>query len=146
MKANKKICDGCGELTYIFKNVSDNEGRKRLCKRCSKVHAVKQGKEYKPTISKPIAFRSPKRSKEETQYNKKAKAFKEANPNCQIGIPGACTHKTHDVHHMGGKENELLLKEEWWKATCRQCHDWVTVNTQEAIDLGHSLPRTTKLN
>jgi hypothetical protein len=45
---------------------------------------------------------------------------------------------------MEGRENELLLKQESWKTACRLCHQWVTVNTEEAIDLGHSLPRTTK--
>jgi len=144
MQKKKKLCDGCGEQQYIFKNVTEDGVRKKLCTWCSKLYDVNQPKEDKPTkIPKPIPSRSPKRQKQETEYNKRARVFKENNPLCQIGIPGVCTHKTHDVHHEGGKENDLLLKEEWWRAACRPCHDWVTVNTEAAIDLGYSRQRTT---
>jgi hypothetical protein len=141
LKPTQKICSGCGELQYIWKNVMEDGERMRYCKRCWSCHS---GQKHKPTSkkTKPIAPRSPKRLKEEVEYINRANKFKKANPLCQIGIPGVCTHKTQDVHHMEGRENELLLKEESWKATCRLCHQWVTVNTQEAIDLGHSLPRT----
>ena len=143
MKIKLKLCDGCGEHKRIFKNVTEDGGRKRLCTWCSKSYGASQKKEYKPTKSKPIASRSPKRTKEETEYNKRARIFKDNNPHCQIGIPGKCTHKTNDVHHEGGKENHLLLKEEWWRAACRACHDWVTLNTEAAIELGYSRQRTT---
>lgn len=147
MKPKLKICDGCGEPRHIWKNVVDEEGRKRLCQGCSRIYDTNhKSTEYKPTPKTSIASRSPKRQKEENQYNKEAKQFKEDNPLCQIGIPGICTHKTVDVHHEGGKENELLLKKEWWRAACRPCHDWVTINTQAAIDMGYSRQRTTNSN
>lgn len=147
MKSKKKICDRCGENRYIWKNITENGTRKRFCKYCWSAH--KSDTSSKPTANKilfrshsPIKKRSTKRSRQETEYNKKARAFKEANPYCQIGIPGICSKKTHDVHHMKGRENNLLLAEEYWKATCRQCHEWVTIHTQEAIDLGYSLSRS----
>jgi len=140
MKSKQKLCDGCGELRHIWKNVSEEGERKRFCQRC---WSARKSKKHKPTVSKtPLRSRSPRRSKEESQYNKEAKKFKEENPHCQICIPGICTKKTHDVHHMKGREGALLLAQEYWKATCRSCHEWVTVNSKEAIDLGHSLPRT----
>ena len=139
MKPRLKICDGCGEQRYIWKNIIIDGVRNKLCQRCA------SNRSTKPTVTK-IAPRSPKRQKEETEYNKRAKKFKEDNPLCQIGIPGVCTHKTQDVHHEGGKENNLLLKEEWWRASCRACHEWVTVNTQAAIDMGYSRQRTTNSN
>jgi len=140
MKANLKVCDGCGELRLIWKNETEEGERKRYCKGC---WSARKSKKHKPTLSnKPLRSRSPKRSKEETEYSKKAKAFKLLHPHCEIVVPGICTHQTHDVHHTQGREGTLLLDERYWKAGCRTCHQWVTVNTQEAIDLGYSLPRT----
>ena len=146
MKVKLKLCDGCGEHKRIFKNVTEDGVRKKLCTWCSKAYDANQEPKHKPTKPrKSIAPRSPKRQKQETQYNKRAKLFKEENPHCNIGIPGTCTHFTQDVHHEGGRENDLLLKEEWWRATCRACHNWVGDNPAEAIELGYSRPRTTQL-
>jgi len=136
MKTKQKLCDGCGELRHIFKNVVIDGVRNRLCKWCSNSLVVKQGKEYKPTRSqKPIAPRSPKRKKQETQYNKEARQFKEDNPHCQAAIPGVCTGLTHDVHHKGDRENDLLLYQPWWLATCRMCHKWIHAHPKEAREL-----------
>lgn len=147
IQAKLKTCSHCGELKRIFKNVTEDGVRKKLCTWCSKLYDANQPKEDKPTESRnSIASRSPKRQKQETQYNKRAKKFKEEHPLCQIGIPGTCTHFTQDVHHEGGKENDLLLKEEWWRAVCRACHDWVGKHPAEAIQLGYSRPRTTNSN
>jgi hypothetical protein len=143
MKAKLRLCDGCGKSKHIWKNVVDSEGRKRLCKGCAITYEATQGNSHKPTPKKSIASHSAKRAKQETEYNKRARIFKKEHPLCQIGIPGKCTHKTVDVHHEGGKENDLLLKEEWWRAACRPCHEWVTINTEAAIELGYSRPRTT---
>lgn len=145
MQAKKKKCDGCEELKFVWKNVTEEGVRKRYCRWCWSAHENNSAKR-KPTTdtgkSKPIAHRSSHRSKEEAQYNKRAKEWKTDHPYCEIPIPGICTHKTHDVHHMKGREGELLLNEKYWKAACRPCHEWTTVHTQEAIDLGYSLPRT----
>jgi len=161
--SKKKLCDGCGCTRSIWKNVTKNMERKSYCLQCWKYRKVPKPK---PKVNnKPLAFRAAKRSQQENQYNKQAREWKEEHPHCEIGIPGRCTHKTHDVHHMMGKENDLLLDERYWKAnhmmgkendlllderywkaTCRACHEWCTIHTQEAIDLGFSLPRTTNSN
>ncbi len=137
MKTKLKLCDGCGELRKIWRNLTIDGVRNRLCQRCSNIQTVKDGKEYKPTVNKnkPIASRSPKRKKQETQYNKEAKQFKVAHPHCQSSIPGVCTGLTIDVHHKGGRENDLLLYQPWWLATCRKCHEWIHAHPIEAREL-----------
>jgi ribosome-binding protein aMBF1 (putative translation factor) len=102
MKAKQKFCDGCGELRYIWKNVVVDGERLRLCQRCAKSH---QGRSAKPTSSKKqsIAPRSPKRQKQEREYSKKRKKFLEENPLCQIPVPGICTHKATEIHHVDGR-------------------------------------------
>ena len=135
-----KRCSICGEHKHIWKNVVEDGERKRYCKYCWSAHESKNS--LKPTASNPIRSHSPKRESQETRYNKRAKEWKQEHPYCEIVIPGICTHHTHDVHHMKGRESDLLLNERYWKATCRTCHNWVTVNSAEAISLGHSLPRT----
>jgi hypothetical protein len=94
-------------------------------------------KEDKPTMSKskPIPSRSPKRKKQETQYNKEARQFKEDHPHCLAAIPNVCTGLTIDVHHMGGRENDLLLHQPLWLASCRMCHEWIHAHPIEAREL-----------
>jgi len=135
MKTKQKLCDGCGEHRYIWKNVVVNGERQRLCKGCWSCHELNQGTKHKPTSYKPIAPRSPKRKKQETQYNKEARQFKEDNPHCQAAISGVCTGLTHDVHHKGDRENDLLLYQPWWLATCRMCHKWIHAHPKEAREL-----------
>ena len=120
-----------------------NGVRNRLCKGCA---STCNGKVHKPTSRKSIAPRSPKRTKQENKYNKRAKEWKEEHPNCTVNIPGRCQHVTHDVHHMMGKENDLLLDERYWKAICRNCHTYITEHSAEAIEMGYSLSRNNNNN
>jgi hypothetical protein len=140
MKPKNKTCDGCGRVKPIWKNVVEDGERKRYCQYCWSAHESKNSP--KPTAGKPLRSRSPKRQTQEDTYNKRAREWKVEHPYCEIVIPGICTHRTHDVHHMKGREGDLLLDERYWKAGCRKCHEWVTVHAAEAISLGHSLPRT----
>ena len=139
MKTKQKLCDGCGELRHIWKNVTEEDGRKRYCKTCWSCRDS-----TKPKLSsKPIARRSPKRAKQEGEYSKKAKAFKEEHSFCQACLPNICTSKTNDVHHMKGRVADLLLDEEYWLAVCRSCHEWIEANPIEARDLGYSVSKIT---
>jgi hypothetical protein len=138
MKSKKKICDECGERKHIWKNVFKNGERKRFCKYCWSA----QHKGFKPTASKSIRSRSPRKTTGDILYSKKAKAFKELYPMCQAGIPGFCTKQTHDVHHKAGRIGDMLLKEEYWLAVCRSCHDWIETHPIESRELGYSISKT----
>ena len=143
MKATKKFCDGCRALTYIWKNVMEEQERKRYCKGCWSCHELNQGKKHKPTRSKkPLAPRSAKRAKQETKYNREAKVFKEENPNCKAGIPGKCTGMTTEVHHIAGRIGLMLLYQPYWLPTCHECHVWIEAHPIEAKELGYSMSKT----
>lgn len=59
---------------------------------------------------------------------------------CEAQLPG-CTDKATEVHHMKGREGELLLITTYWLAVCSSCHRWITDNSRDAIELGLSLRR-----
>lgn len=129
----KKLCDGCGDLKYIWKN----SGGKRLCRQCSNTGVAKLS--IKPTAKKkPIPPRSPKRSKEERLYLGKRVMFLQNHEMCMIHIAGICTYRSTEVHHSySGKDRaQFYLDPETWYATCRGCHDWCHANSKEARELG----------
>jgi len=77
------------------------------------------------------------------QYSDKIKRFKAENKFCKAKLPN-CQKIAVDVHHMAGRANDLLLEEKYWLPVCRNCHDWITENSAEAIDLGLSISRLKK--
>lgn len=139
MKAKKKFCDGCGELRYIWKNVSEQGLRKRFCKFCwSRQDSIsKKKKAYKPSL----AIRSPKMKKAQAAYLKVRMNFLLKYPHCQAGIPGRCTHNSTDVHHKAGRIGALLTDTEHFLSVCRSCHTWIELNPLEAKELGYSVTR-----
>lgn len=73
-------------------------------------------------------------------YNLKRKEFLKANPECQASLEG-CTKKATQIHHMKGRENELLNESAYWMAICFNCHRKVTEDTQMAFAKGLSIPK-----
>jgi hypothetical protein len=138
MKKNLKKCDICHKDKPIWKNHFTNGERIRYCKYCWSAH---EGNSHKPTASKPIRSRSVKRAKQESLYNKEAKAFKINNPICQAGIQNVCTTHTSDVHHKAGRIGEMLLEQSKWLAVCRACHNWIETNRKEAMERGFLISR-----
>lgn len=140
MKAKKKLCDGCKEEQFIWKNDKGN----RYCKTCwSRLQTV-TGKHTKPTTSrKPIAPRSKKRAAQEREYSKLRKDFLLSSPTCQAKLPNRCTHHATDVHHMKGRIGPLLTDTKFFLAVCRSCHDWIETHPEEAKELGFSISKIT---
>lgn len=139
MEKKKKLCAGCGEMTYIWAN---REGRK-LCKQCSYTGVAKLSI-TKPTAKKPIPSRSQKRSKEEKLYSAKRILYLQDHPMCEAHLPGICTDYATDIHHMSGKIGDLLTDERYFKALCRSCHTFVENNPEVAKEKGLSINRLTK--
>jgi hypothetical protein len=131
----KKLCSGCGEMTFIWKNVSGN----KLCKQCATT-----GVAIKPTIkAKPIPPRSQKRSKEERLYVAKRIIFIQEHPMCEAHISGICTEYATEVHHKKGRIGEDLLDETHWLALCHMCHDYIENHREFAMEKGFSIKRIT---
>lgn len=94
-------------------------------------------------VSTAVKKVSNKRSVQLKEYSKLRISYLTDNPICNIQLPH-CTHDSTEVHHMKGKEGDLLLMVEYFKAACRSCHDWVTEHSNEAIELGFSVSRHKK--
>ena len=134
IQPKKKKCDGCGELSYIWK--SSGTGGRKLCKQCSYDTGVAKLSNIKQ--QKPIPPRSQKRSKEERLYSAKRIIFLQEHEVCMIHLPGICTNRTTDIHHTysGKDRSKFFLDTSTWLASCRACHDWVHNNSKEARELG----------
>lgn len=78
-----------------------------------------------------------KRQKQNRAYTKVKKKFLTDNPTCQANLEG-CTHVATDLHHIGGRTGENLLKVEDFAALCRNCHDIIhkKMSAKQAKKLG----------
>lgn len=47
-----------------------------------------------------------------------------------------CGNPATDVHHTRGRAGRLLLDTQYWVAVCRQCHEWIGSNPNEARKAG----------
>lgn len=129
MIAKKKECNGCHQETYIYKNVTIDGTRYKLCKSC----AIKGG--IKPTLNKTQINKVSKKKKQlDPLYAKLRKIHLEKHPMCQIAGPG-CTNNSIEIHHSAYR-GENYLGVETWFATCRACHQWVHANPTVARELG----------
>lgn len=134
-----KKCDGCSRQRVIWKNHTENGVRKRLCKEC---WSCQSSHSPKPTKQKPLAPRSKKRAKQESEYSNKRKIFMSAHSMCQANISGLCTSTSTDIHHVKGRVGELLLDESYWMSVCRACHQWIETHPVEATQLGYRISKT----
>jgi hypothetical protein len=129
-----KICDICGEEKPIWK--SSGTGGLRYCKYCWSCHKSKDENTQKPTNS-AIPRVSAKRAKKDAEYSKLRQRYLTENSLCMIKVSG-CTNSATDVHHTfaGANRDAFYLVQSTWKAVCRNCHDWVHLNSKKARELG----------
>lgn len=138
MKQKLKICNKCQEPKVIFKNHEGN----RYCQYCwARLKLELPNNKSKPTVVRqPIARVSAKKAKKDRIYNGKRIIFLLEHPNCEINLPGICTHKATDVHHTysGSDRDKYYLDITTWKAGCRPCHNYVhdKMSSEQAIALG----------
>ncbi len=138
MKQKLKTCSKCNKERVIWKNVMTEEGRIQLCKNCAgKRSAHSETNKSVQTKRTPIRSRSVKRSKQERLYTAKRAKFLAEHPHCEIAIPGTCTSRSSEVHHTKGRDNDMLIDETFWKATCRACHSHTHLHPKEARELGN---------
>ena len=130
MIAKKKECNGCHQETYIYKNVTIDGTRYKLCKNCAMKGDVK------PSLTRTQVNKvSKKKQKLDPLYTKLRKIQLEKYPVCQISAP-VCTTNSTEIHHSAYRgENYLGVKT--WFATCRACHQWVHANPEVARELGY---------
>lgn len=88
---------------------------------------------------KPIAKRSKKRAKEETEYSKVRRVYLEHFPVCEVWN---CGEKSTEIHHLQGKVGSLLIDVNNFLAVCRKCHDYIHDNHAWSIEQGYKIERT----
>ena len=64
---------------------------------------------------------------------------------CEAELDG-CTKVSTDIHHLKGRENDLLNQTAYWMAVCRSCHQKITDDSKMAIEKGLSISRHKKIN
>jgi|LakMenEpi03Aug12_release.lakeMendotaPanAssembly.Ray.scaffolds.fasta_scaffold1049565_2 hypothetical protein len=130
MILKKKICDGCHQETYIYKNVTTDGIRYKLCKEC----AFKKQARLTPNRAQ-IKKVSDKKKTMDVMYTKLRKIQLEQFPTCQINTEHCSTVST-EIHHSAGRLGENYLGVNTWFATCRECHTWVHLNPKTARENG----------
>lgn len=85
------------------------------------------------TKAKRIKPVSDKRADLNKVYSLCRKIHLEENLNCV-----RCGGKAVEIHHARGKEGEMLIKFQWFKSVCRDCHTWIHNNFLESIEMGYS--------
>jgi len=126
MIKKKKLCVGCDEEQYIWKNDKGN----KYCQICW--NKIKY-KDMKPKIRTKINPKSKKQIQLDNIYLKLRKIFLTKHPNCQASLSN-CTRQAIDVHHKSLR-GENYLKVDTWLSTCRNCHTWIHENPKEAREL-----------
>ncbi len=95
-------------------------------------------KPKKPLKRTRVARVSKRRRRDGAVYSARRKEFLEANPICQVVIPGTdiCEMRAKEVHHRAGRTGTNYLNENTWMAICPACHRWVHEHPGQARLLG----------
>ena len=134
-----KQCSNCTYVGPIYKNVTVDGVRLKLCKSCAMKHNAKQLAENStygaipkkpPTRIKPV---SDKRAKQKATYLLARKVFLMEEENKYCPVNGSLAT---EIHHTNGRENERLLDREYWLAVSREGHQWIHANPIEAREKG----------
>jgi len=136
LQAKLKKCDGCSEVTTIWKK----EGTQKFCRHCWNKQFKGLSSIKKPTAKKPLSPRSPKQVKLDALYSVLRKSYMERYPFCLAKLPG-CSINATDIHHKMGRTGKLYLDETEFLSVCRTCHGWIEVHPTEAKLLNLSKSR-----
>lgn len=129
MITKKKECNGCHQEKYIYKNVTIDGTRYKLCKDCT----FKKDIKVKPSKLQ-IKKVSDKKKALDVMYSKLRKIHLEKYAICEIRTKH-CSKSSTEIHHSAGRLSGNYLKISTWFATCRECHNWVHLNPQIAREL-----------
>lgn len=137
-----KTCSGCGKDSYLWKS------NPPLCKTCamrSKARNDDSDKKVsvpqkKKKVPKRIAPVSEKQKERLAEYRKVRDKYLKENPTC-----ARCgTTNNLSLHHLAGREGNLLTDVDNFMTLCIPCHSWVTDFTRDAIGQGFARSRLNK--
>lgn len=98
----------------------------------------------------PKPTKKPKKGKSRRRvYQRLRSKYLREHPFCEVGE--VCQHqlgsgvwvraRATEVHHMRGRDGDMLLDTGWWKATCQACHRWIHAWPYQAVIKGYSAKR-----
>lgn len=144
-----KVCSDCQVPSKLWKSSPP------LCQSCAR-------KTYKPlkrseikigdlvtingsmgkvvSIKPTIAPLSKKRQKQDRVYQTLRKVYLENHQLCKAQL-GGCTGNSTEIHHKKGRTEQLLTDIQYFLPVCRNCHDFIEMNSKKAKELGLSLNR-----
>lgn len=131
MNVKLKICTECNQEKVIWKSVGK---RDKYCKQCW----------YNVEKPKSIAPVSKKMQVTLDEYGKKRKAYLALHSTCQAGLT-ECTGQATEIHHKAGKIGENYTKISNFLAVCRNCHNYIELNPDDAKSMGLSESRLNKI-
>lgn len=111
-----------------------------LCASCA--HEQRKLARTKLKEVKPIKKVSTKRNSQNQQYLRLRKEYLESYPSCEVV---ECHKKSTEIHHMAGRENDMLLDTNYFLAVCHDHHHKITVDSKWAIENGYSILRSSEL-
>ena len=136
MQVKLKQCAGCNLDKVIWKNYEGN----KYCKDCWYTSQVTKT----PSNKRPIKPKSDKKDILDVLYSKMRKEFlnEPENATCRAKLPKCMGQFKENltVHHTKGR-GLYYLDKATWIPLCLSCHEWVTDNSKQAIDMGLSQSR-----
>jgi hypothetical protein len=136
LQAKLKKCDGCSEVTTIWKR----EGTQKFCKQCWTKQFKGLSSTKKPTAKKPMRLQSSKIVKLNAAYSILREQYMKHHPHCEAHLAG-CAINACDIHHKKGRVGALFLDDTEFLAVCRTCHGWIETHPKEAKLLNFSKSR-----
>lgn len=118
-----KTCTKCNKETFIYKNITEDGIRYRLCKQCAM------------SIDTPkIKQRSTKKVIQDSEYSLLRMKYLVKHSKCEAKL-SVCTRHATDIHHKAGRginTNNV----DTFMAICRACHSYLHLNVQFAREKG----------
>jgi hypothetical protein len=85
----------------------------------------------------PLRKVSKKRAKQLREYGERRKEFLRTHLCYPCFFEAGKVVQPTDVHHMDGREGQLLLNEDKWMGVCRPCHRKIHDNPAWAKERGY---------
>lgn len=82
----------------------------------------------------PLRARSPKRAREDRQYNVLRAAYLAGHPVCEF--PLGCTGRATEIQHRKGRRGARLCDVDWFAASCHEHNMWAEDHTGQALRIG----------
>lgn len=128
------------QLHYRIYRAEQSEFKKK--KRAEMNAFLGQSEPDKTGQKKPKAIPkvSAKQIERLAKYRKVRDEFMKLHPTCQAKLE-RCTIKATDTHHSRGRTGDLLTDKRYFKALCRNCHQYIETHPTFAREMGLSANR-----